>query len=424
VSAPRLPFPIFSPLAKSMDRYDAIVLGAGPAGTSAAYFLGRAGWKVAIVERSSFPRRKVCGEFISPATHPLLAEMGLGLNSGEHTGPEVRRVALFAGREAIEAPMPAITGSGRTASRASLDNQMLEAAEAAGAAVYQPFRADSMDREGEFYCCQITKKGERSELAAPVLIAAHGSWYPGTLATQPSSPKDPSDLLAFKFVFDGASLDHHLMPLLAFPGGYGGMAHLGGGHVGLSCCIRRDVLQSRRELYGSPSAADATLRHIRATVQAVEDVLGNASEPEERLAAGPIRPGIRVRSQPGLFKVGNAAGEAHPVIAEGISMAIQGGYLLAQVLTSVEAAAANDAYERAWRTAFANRIAFARTVAALAMRPAGIALMTQAVKSLPHLLTLGASLSGKATPKFSGASGEVFAELSRRQPSGRVGSER
>jgi hypothetical protein len=46
-------------------RFDAVVVGAGPAGSAAAILLARAGWSVALVERQRFPRRKVCGECIA-----------------------------------------------------------------------------------------------------------------------------------------------------------------------------------------------------------------------------------------------------------------------------------------------------------------------------------------------------------------------
>ena len=58
-------------------RYDAIVIGGGPAGSTTALMLARAGWAVALIEKSQFPRPKVCGEFISATTFPLLAEFGL-----------------------------------------------------------------------------------------------------------------------------------------------------------------------------------------------------------------------------------------------------------------------------------------------------------------------------------------------------------
>src|SRR5439155_10369556 len=80
-------------------------------------------------------------------------------------------------------------------------------------------------------------------VSASVVVAAHGSWEPGRLPTQkPRPPASPSDLLAFKAHFTGSDLASGLMPLLAFPGGYGGMVHCDGGRVSLSCCVRRDCL--------------------------------------------------------------------------------------------------------------------------------------------------------------------------------------
>ena len=59
------------------DAYDAIIVGGGPAGATSAVLLAEAGWRVAVVEKAPFPRRKVCGEFISETTWPLLQQLGV-----------------------------------------------------------------------------------------------------------------------------------------------------------------------------------------------------------------------------------------------------------------------------------------------------------------------------------------------------------
>ena len=50
------------------------------------------------------------------------------------------------------------------------------------------------------------------------------------------------------------------------------------------------------------------------------------------LASGPLRPGVRLGQGDGIFRVGNAAGEAHPIVGEGISMALQSAFVLAALL--------------------------------------------------------------------------------------------
>ena len=67
--------------------YDAIIVGAGPAGTTAAILLASAGWSVALIEKQAFPRRKVCGACISASNLPLLATLGLGDTFAQLAGP-------------------------------------------------------------------------------------------------------------------------------------------------------------------------------------------------------------------------------------------------------------------------------------------------------------------------------------------------
>jgi flavin-dependent dehydrogenase len=120
------------------------------------------------------------------------------------------------------------------------------------------------------------------------------------------------------------------------------------------------------------------------------------------LAAGPIAPGIRPRYAQGLFHVGNSAGEAHPIVAEGISMAMQSGWLLAHLLTSSTDAgqvydldAIGAAYAKRWRQCFAPRIHAASLFAHLAMRPSAAMALGPLIARFPAILTFGAALSGK-----------------------------
>lgn len=389
-----------------MRRFDAVVLGAGPAGSSAAYFLAQSGLRVAIVEKSEFPREKVCGEFVSATTFPVLDSMGIGEALRRSGGPPTRRAGLYGGDATFFAPMPVAKGGegwGRTLARAVLDPSLLEAARAQGAEVFQPWKAVAMDRVEEGHLVTIESRGQIERLSASVVVVAHGSWEIGPLPTQPQRSNAPGDVLAFKAFYHGASFDDDLMILAGFPGGYGGMVHRDRSTVGLSLCVRRDVLRASRERYGLPSAWENLVRHAVETTRGIAEAIAGAKLESAPRAAGPLRPGVRTLYEDGVFRVGNAAGEAHPTVAEGISMAIQSGMLLAGHLVGPSGAlddpgaldAAGRAYSRAWKEQFGGRIRIADVYARMCMSPVACALLTPLFTIAPQLITFGAVLSGK-----------------------------
>lgn len=390
-----------------MSPYDAIVIGAGPAGSTAALLLARAGWSVAIVEKARFPRRKVCGEFISAGTLSLLAHAGVAQDVLAHAGPDVTEVGVYAGEHIAAARMPQAFANvpyGRAIGRDCLDAALLAAAAAAGAEVYQPWRVESCARGDALHVCTIAESSREEErtLVAPVVIAAHGSWDTGRLRLPGTADRArSSDLLAFKARFTGAVLPAGHMPLIAFPGGYGGLVESDGRRVSFSCCVRRDALSACRAASPGTAAGTAVLAHASRTCRGLREALEGAACEEHWLAAGPLRPGLRSAGGDGYFAVGNALGEAHPIVAEGISMAVQSAWILCDRLCGASPAAARRreiarAYEAAYRRLFAARVRAAALYAAIAMRPASAAVAARMLGVLPGMIAWGARCAGKA----------------------------
>jgi 2-polyprenyl-6-methoxyphenol hydroxylase-like FAD-dependent oxidoreductase len=373
--------------------------------------LARAGWSVALVEKQVFPRRKVCGECIAASNLPLLEGLGLGEVLASVAGPPLRQMALLRGDEALQAQLPRAAEPrypwGRALGRETLDVLLVDQARRAGADVFQPCSVLAVaGGPGQWRLTVRTPDRPAAELQARVAIAAHGSWetLPSGRARR-RERRSGADLFAFKANFRHTSLVPGCLPVLALDGGYGGMVLAEGGLATIACCIRRDRLQALRAHTGGRPAGDIVEAWLRSHCAGVEQALRGAQREGPWLASGPIDPGIRLRSTDLLLRVGNAAGEAHPILGEGISMALQSaGLLCRQLLQAGGAPVPADAaahagvarrYAAQWRRQFAPRLALAAAFAHLAMRPAGAAVLMAIVRRWPGVLTQAARWGGK-----------------------------
>lgn len=336
-------------------RADVLVIGGGPAGATAAAMLALGGRDVIVAEKSTFPRRKVCGEFIAASAIAVLREIGLEREFDALAGPEIQRIVVWAGKRALEAPMPGDRYP-RALERDKLDTMLLDAAIRHGARVL---------RDGDF--------------EAKTIIRACGSW-------QRNAEPAPADLFGFQAHFSGGALPPNAIALIPFPGGYGGLVERAHGRSTFACCIRRDRLDAIRE--PGLSAGESVLRHAVRSCPALGEALASATLDEPWLGAGPLHPGMRPLYADGVYAIGNAAGEAHPVVGEGIAMAMQSGALLAQCLLH------GGNYARLWRRRFALRLRVSAALAHLAMLP-GAAALAPVLGGMPRLLTAAASMSGK-----------------------------
>jgi menaquinone-9 beta-reductase len=384
---------------------DVLIVGAGPAGAAAAILLARAGWDVALVERQRFPRRKVCGECIAASNLPLLAALGVGVAS--MPGSDLRRVTLIRGDDAIVASLPAAPHDrlrwGRALDREVLDALLVEQARAAGARVLQPWSLRAAARVDGGWACELraVDSSASTVLRAPLLIDAHGSWERLAVAAAPRKRRRrAADLLAFKATFAGAALGADTIGVLALDGGYGGLVVTQAGVLTLAGCVRRDRLEALRAASPGGSAGDVFEAWLRRECRAVSRTLEGASRTGAWLASGPLDPGVRTLADDGLYRIGNAAAEAHPILGEGISMALQSAALLCShlVATGPRGAGRQEVtrrYAADWQRAFRPRLRVAAVFAHAMMRPRAAALLVGLARRWPGVLPLGARWGGK-----------------------------
>ena len=163
-----------------------LIAGGGPAGATAAFHLARAGVEVTVLEKTAYPREKVCGDGLTPQAVRELQLMGVP-HSAVDGWRHIKGLRLVAGERAVEVPWPQTQtwpDYALVRTRHDFDQLLAEHARAAGATILERhsvttvlndetgtvtgLRAELLDPRGR-------KTGEFQDFTAPVVIAADGN---------------------------------------------------------------------------------------------------------------------------------------------------------------------------------------------------------------------------------------------------------
>ena len=158
---------------------DVAVVGAGPAGASAAAHLSRAGMRVWLLDQKPFPRDKVCGDLVGPVALAELAGLGLELRPDYGATNQVRRAALAVnGEMLITSALPevgALPPFGRVVPRLELDAWIVNAARAAGARLLEGRRAAGIERDADGVSLLVNEGRSTRRVRTRMVIGADGS---------------------------------------------------------------------------------------------------------------------------------------------------------------------------------------------------------------------------------------------------------
>jgi flavin-dependent dehydrogenase len=317
------------------DPAEAIIVGGGLAGSTLAALLAEAGRSVQLLEKTSAPHDKMCGDFLSQEAIHYLSRSGI---DAEALGAVPITAVRLVRRDILaEAALPFRALSLR---RRILDEALLQHAARAGAKIHRGVRVQSIAHEGSRHTVQLDAG---RTLSAPTLFLATGKH---DLQGHFRKGGWQNDLVAFKMYFrltpeQQASLTQHI-ELLLFPGGYAGLQPVDGGLANL--CL----LVTRRELHRCDSKWTRLLDHIcRHSPHLARRLSGASSALDRPLALSSIPYGFLAPTPAsGLWPLGDQSAVIPSFSGDGMSIALHSAHLAAAMYLNGEPPAAFTARMR------------------------------------------------------------------------------
>ncbi len=352
---------------------DVAVIGAGPGGSTLAALLAGSGRQVALIDRDTFPRDKVCGEFLSYDALPLLDELGVLQTILEAGAPEITHCRVVSRRHTYEFDFPR---AARGVSRHLLDDLLYRTAVARGALPLEGRTATALGAG------RLTLD-DGTVVRARVLAGAWGRWGRFDQQLARAFVRDRSHRnFGFKRHFHGTPSG--VIELYSFRRGYLGVSSVEGDIVNVCGLVHAKRLAHHKGRW------DAFVDQIRNEEPPLDAMYRRVTPAQEQyLSSEPVIFRSRSAVEEGIFMLGDASGVIDPLTGNGMAMAIQSAFLAAPLIEGAfhDRTRAENAYRERHQATFAHRITWSRRVAF--------------VLSRPRLLdTLLAGLRGRAVGEF------------------------
>ena len=379
------------------ELYDVAIVGAGPAGSIAAFHLADAGLKVALIEKHHFPRSKSCGDGVTSQGLAALDQIGLNSWHQQYPAFEALRFSAPSG-ELIHVPLNTEPQNlvGRTIPRRLLDAELAIRAEQQGAKLFQDTQIESVSRENSI----IHLKSNRFQFRSRLLILAEGSH--ATLARQLGLVKDGPELMAARQYLSGdIGSDRHLeihFQSSILPG-YNWLFPVGNGRINIGTgtftarTTNREIsLRQELERFKSDPILKGRL---------------DCTEPDGPIEGHPLRTqfGASITHTDNILLVGDSAGLVNPFTGVGIGPAMKSGELAAEAaLSAFEmgslAAARLSSYSKKLHQTFASDRRAANTLRNLLSKPRRLNRLFQKMQQDESLaLLFGEIIFDKSSPR-------------------------
>jgi flavin-dependent dehydrogenase len=338
-------------------QHEIAIIGGGPSGSTAAIYLAEFGFDVCLIEKKTFPREVLCGEFLSHEVVNNLKQLNLFSRFLDIKPNPINSFALFYDKKEISTQLDF---KAYGLKRSALDNLLLMNARAKGVKVYQPFEVSEIVKEERNYKLNLKSSVHSTQIInSRYVIAAYGK-------RNHLDKKLKRKFISYKSNLDGIkyhvnkkflkNLNDDQIQIYAADGIYCGVNSVNDEEITL-CFLENRAVISRTPTQSLERLANENSSFKSLFSLGIEKVfLSNRV-----YGSGDIFFGRRNKVENGIFMIGDAAQVIAPLAGDGISMAMDSAKLLANLFAQKRQKNISDVvlyemYNREWQKSFEKRL--------------------------------------------------------------------
>ena len=341
----------------SSNTYDVVIAGGGIAGLSLAILLGRQHYKVLVLEKESYPKHKVCGEYVSMESKPFLESLGLAID--EMKLPVINKLQVTDARgNKVNADLPQ---GGFGISRYKLDAALAELAQKAGATILTKSKVEDVQWDVDSFAV----KAKDQTYAAKVVCGTWGKRSNIDVKWQRAFIKEKNralnNYIAVKYHIN-YPWPKDMVGLHNFKNGYCGISQIEDGKTCLCYLTTATNLQNSgndiKRLELETVMQNPWLREIFSVAEFLY---------ESPLAISQISFERKAQVEEHVLLLGDAAGSITPLCGNGMSMAmraakISGGLIDEFLKENISREVMEKSYITQWGSVFSKRLSVGRFI--------------------------------------------------------------
>ena len=340
----------------SKTKYDVIIIGGGLAGLTSAIHLSIENYSVLLIEKNSYPKHKVCGEYVSNEVLPYLEF--LGFNPFEFGAKRISKFELTThNNKRIKAKLP-LGGFGF--SRYEFDFQLYKLALKTGVEVIQDTVTDA-EFESDIFRIKTKSNGQ---FQSKIAIGAFGKRSNLDVKYQREFIKKKSPYLGVKIHVSGDFLEEKVA-LHNFKGGYCGVSKVENDHINLCYITNYKTFKKYKDI-------DTFQREVLFKNSDLKAVFQNTKpEFDKPLTISQISFETKNPVENHMIMCGDTAGMIHPLCGNGMGIAIRSSQLASLLIIDYlqekieKRKIFEERYAKQWRKTFSLRLKAGHTIAYL-----------------------------------------------------------